>query len=113
MTRQFLRRNWEGVSLVAVVLFTIVGCGGSGESPSTSESGLSSRSTSAGKSSEEGRGTSPSLPAGTNVGRESTSTTLATSPGIVLAGKDVGMTVSGKGAVEPERSLEVLEQKML
>jgi hypothetical protein len=39
--------------------------------------------------------------------------TPPTAPGAVLANKELGMTVSGQGAGNPERSLDVLERQVL
>lgn len=87
------------------ILFLIIGCGGEKESSPTTESyeemGLAPEETSLQPSSREAlpenKGGLPPL----------------TAQGVVLANKELGMTVSGQGAGSPERSLDVLERQVL
>jgi hypothetical protein len=90
---------------VLAILFAVIGCGGEKEPSSTAESHeevkqipgevLSRQPSSEALSEEEGRLTPP------------------TAQGVVLANKELGMTVNGQGSGSPERSLDVLERQVL
>jgi Bacterial SH3 domain len=96
------RIMWKGV---LVILFAVIGCGGEKEPSPTVEPHeevkpapgevLSQQSLRGALSEKEERPTPP------------------TTQGVVLASKELGMAVSGQGAGNPERSLDVLERQVL
>jgi hypothetical protein len=94
---------WPGRSrlgFLSLILTTLVGCSGPPEEPPATESGAPSSATSA--VTQPVTGIEPGVPLGSP----------KPGSGTVLAGKDLGMVVSGKGAGEPGRSLDVLEQQI-
>lgn len=105
--------------LCALLTVGILGCGGAQEESPTVSSGTPGPSSgSAGTESlpQENKATEPlaALPPVTS--EENLPGPLSSPPSSsanVLVSKELGMTVTGKGASEPNRSVEVLEQQLL
>ena len=93
---------WMGV---LAVLFLGIGCGGEKEPSPTAESHEE-----APPAPEKGLSQQPFPGA---LSEEEERPTPLTTQGMVLANKELGMTVSGQGAGSPERSLDVLERQVL
>ena len=114
MSTQGVRRGRFGLGSVSVLLIAALGCGGSREEPPAPDSGARTRSAPE-MAQPEGAGgkrpAPPPSPAAMDVPHESPEPTFAAPH--VLAGKQLGMVVTGKGAAEPNRSLDVLEQQIL
>src|SRR5262245_52132114 len=108
MITHCLGSGWVKWGLMTIVLVALTGCSKS-EEPTSTSSGTSpaSRSVPAEKSVEQKPEPPQSVPPETPVAPERARTTAVPSSGTVLAGRDLGMVISGKGAAEPERSLEV------
>lgn len=108
-------RRWRhGLGTLAVLLGTIMGCGGSVEEPPATMSEalprLDQRVTA-----PESVGEEPLVPPPAATAPEGPHEVPdpALSMPHVLAGKELGMVVTGKGAGEASRSLDILEQQVL
>lgn len=92
---------WGGI---LVILIAVVGCGGKNEPTPATESREKVEQTA---KAEPAQSTSEvSL-------RDKAKAPAPPARGVVLAGKELGMTVGGEGAGRPERSLDVLEKEVL
>ncbi len=109
------REGKNGVGIFLFLLITVCGCGGSSQEPSTSPAHAPAPPATEATRPESKPGpplaTLPSLtpPAGPSGAPSPTLSSHAS----VLASKELGMVVTGKGAGEPGRSLDVLEQQIL
>ncbi|MGE0683156.1 MAG: SH3 domain-containing protein [Candidatus Binatia bacterium] len=87
------------------ILFAVSGCGGEKEPSPTAEPHEEVRTV-------PGELVSQQPPPGV-LSEEERRPTPPTAQGVVLANKELGMTVSGQGAGSPERSLDILERQVL
>src|SRR5947207_4864370 len=114
MSTQGVPRGRFGLGSVSLLLIAVMGCGGSQEEPPAPDSGARTRSAPE-LAQPEGAGgkrpAPPPSPAAVDAPHESPEPTFAAPH--VLAGKQLGMVVMGKGAVETSRSLDVLEMQGL
>src|SRR5207244_8897380 len=114
MSTQGVRRGRFGLSSVSLLVIAVMGCGGSQEEPPAPDSGARTRSAPE-LAQPEGKGgerpAPPPSPAAVDVPHESPESTFVAPH--VLAGKQLGMVVTGKGVVESSRSLDVLEKQVL
>jgi len=113
MSRWRYRRTRSGIGILALSLIAVMGCGGSREEPPVTDAGGLSRATSGAARPEprmEERSAPAPSPAAVAPPLEAPEPPLSVSH--VLAGKELGMMVTGKGAAEPARSLAVVEQQI-
>src|SRR6266849_4126584 len=105
----------DGVGIFLFLLFAACGCGRSSEEPSTSPAHVPAPPATEATRPESKAGQPPAtVPAPTPPAELSGSLSPTfSSHASVLASKELGMMVTGKGAGEPGRSLEVLEQQVL
>jgi hypothetical protein len=109
-----LKRGPVNFGVLGVLLSVMIGCGGSKEEPPATETkppaDASLEHMRAETTEIEPPGPSPSTPE--SAVPERTAEAIPSSAR-VLAGKELGMVVTGKGALAPSRSLDVLEQQIL
>ena len=115
MSMRSSRRGKDGAGIFLSLLIAVCGCGRSSEEPSTSPAHAPAQPAPEATGPEGKPGQPPAtLPSPTPPAAPSgaLSPTLS-SHASVLASKELGMVVTGKGAGEPGRSLGVLEQQVL
>ncbi len=105
----------DGVGIFLFLLIAACGCRRSSEEPSTSPAHVPARPATEATGPESKAGQPPAtVPSPTPPAEPSGSLSPTfSSHASVLASKELGMMVTGKGAGEPGRSLEVLEQQVL
>src|SRR2546427_9031404 len=103
--------RWGGVAILFSLLIPISGCGGSREEPPAPSTAGRPSAEATPPESKAGQPPAPSSPAPEEP-RGALNSTLS-SRASVLAGKELGMVITGKGTGESVRSLEVLEQQVL
>lgn len=109
------QRGKGGVGIYLFLLIAVCGCGKSSEEPSTSPAHVPAPPATEATGPESKAGQPPAtVPSPTPPAAPSgvLSPTFS-SHASVLASKELGMMVTGKGAGEPGRSLEMLEQQVL
>jgi hypothetical protein len=108
-----VKRGVVSFGLFGVLLSALIGCGGSKEEPPATETGPRSEASLEEMRTEttEPAPTTPPPAAESEVPARAAEAVPA--PARVLAGKELGMVVTGKGALAPSRSLDVLEQQIL
>lgn len=90
--------------ILGLVLLALVGCGGGEPPPSSSDASKTSQLDAKGTLGQGTEETSPTSVSPTNT---------PVSRGVVLANRELGMTVSGQGSGAPARSVEVLERQVV
>jgi len=109
-------RGGIGLGLLFFLVMVVGGCGGgSREEPSDIPANRSMSPSPEGTAQESKAGESGVTPSSSPQVEEAPGPVSSSfvSRASVLASKELGMSVSGKGADEPSRSLEVLEQQVL
>jgi hypothetical protein len=108
-----VKRGLVSFGLFGVLSSAMIGCGGSKEEPPVTETEPRSEVSLEERRTEttEAVPTIPPPAAESEVPASAAEAVLA--PARVLAGKELGMVVTGKGALAPSRSLDVLEQQIL
>ena len=104
-----------GRGILFLLLFTVLSCGGSHEESQTTPTNAPGQPAVQTTAPERTAGQSSVTPPASTLPQESgeSPTPTFSSHATVLAGKEVGLAITGKGAGESARSLEVLEQQIL
>jgi len=113
MFRRSFRRGGCRLGMVLFLLIGGVACGGSREERLDSDAAALTPPALREVQEGEGRETSSLSQTAPGVSRGLPGAALSSPHGRVLAGKELGVAVTGKGAGEPSRALEVMEGHLL